>query len=123
LTIPLPKKKVLVVDDNPNQSKTMAILLQLMGMDVHVADDGPTALDAVKNLAPDVALIDIGLPGMDGYHLARLIRTLPEAENIKLIAQTGWARDEDREKAKDAGFDYHLTKPIDHKALEAILLT
>ena len=122
LTIPLPKKKVLVVDDNPNQSKTMAILLELMGMDVHVADDGPTALEAVKNFAPDVALIDIGLLGMGGYHLARLIRTLPEAGNIKLIAQTGWGKDEDYEKAKDSEFDYHLKKPIDHKALEAILL-
>ena len=59
---------------------------------------------------------------MDGYDLARLIRTLPQAGNIRLIAQTGWGRYEDREKAKDAGFDYHLTKPIDHKALEAILL-
>jgi CheY-like chemotaxis protein len=70
---------------------------------------------------PDAALIDIGLPGMNGYEVARRIRALPQFKDMVLIAQTGWGRDEDRDQSRQAGFNYYLTKPVDHKILEKIL--
>ena len=113
--------RVMVIDDSPLQAKSMGMLLELLGYDVRVAHDGPSAIGAAQEFLPHAALIDIGLPGMDGYEVARQLRQLPELKGTVLIAQTGWGRDQDRALSKLAGFDHHLTKPIDHQQLERIL--
>ena len=119
---PIPSyKRILVVDDVRIQAKSMGMLLELMGFEVRIAHDGSGALAALQEFLPDVALIDIGLPEINRYEVARRIRALPQFKDILLIAQTGWGRDTDRERARQAGFDYHLTKPIDHQRLEKIL--
>ena len=94
----------------------------MMGHEVRVAHDGNSALAAFADGAlPDVAIVDVGLPGMSGYDLARAIRGLPAAGEVTLIAHTGFAQDADRERAREAGFDHHMVKPIDWKALERVL--
>ena len=115
------KKPILVVDDNEFQAKTLAMLLELKGFDAQVVYDATSALNLVSEFIPQVALIDIGLPDMTGYELAQRFRELPQLDGITLIAQTGWGRNEDRERAKQAGFDFHLIKPINHQLLEKIL--
>jgi len=117
------RKRVLVVDDNRLQAQSLATLLDMMGFEARSAFTGASALELVKHFTPDVALIDIGLPDIDGYQLARKLRGVPQLKAMTLIAQTGWGRDQDREAAKQAGFDHHLTKPINHQLLEALLLT
>jgi two-component system CheB/CheR fusion protein len=114
-------KRILVVDDREEQTRSLRMLLERMGHPVHVAQDGPSALKLLAEFPVDVALIDIGLEGMDGYELARRIRERPESNNIILIAQTGWGRDEDRRRSREAGFDHHLVKPISRDALQQIL--
>jgi CheY-like chemotaxis protein len=116
------KRRILIVDDLQVQATSMAMLLELMGFEVRTAHDGTAALATAAEFLPEVALIDIGLPGIDGYEVARRIRELPRLQNIILVAQTGWGREEDREESRYAGFDYHLTKPIDHQILEKILI-
>jgi CheY-like chemotaxis protein len=114
-------KRILVVDDARAQAKSLSMLLQVMGFEVRTAHDAAAALATAQEFQPDLALIDIGLPGMNGYQLALRLRELPNLKDIVLIAQTGWGRDEDREQSRRAGFNYHLTKPIDHNLLEKIL--
>jgi CheY-like chemotaxis protein len=114
-------KQMLIIDDNKLQAQSLGLLLQLWGYEVRLAYDGPSALAVLSEYNADVALIDIGLPGMNGYEIARYIREQPQWRGMMLIAQSGWGRDSDREKTGDAGFDHHLTKPIDHRALEKIL--
>jgi CheY-like chemotaxis protein len=116
-----PSKRILVVDDSKVQAKSLSMLLELMGHEVRLAYDGPSALQLAAEFIPDVALIDVGLPGMNGYEIARRIREQPELRHMVLIAQTGWGREEDRETSRQAGFDHHLPKPIDHQLLEKIL--
>ena len=113
--------RILVVDDLLPQAKTLALLLQKRGHEVRTAHDGPTALRTLEEFPAAVALIDIGLPGMDGYSLARRIREQPRFRTMVLVAQTGWAHDEDRLRSQHAGFDYHLAKPLDHDRLHDIL--
>ena len=115
------QKQMLIVDDNKLQAQSLGLLLQLWGFEVRLAYDGPSALALLNEYAADVALIDIGLPGMSGYEIARYIREQPQWRGMRLIAQSGWGRASDRQKTGDAGFDYHLTKPLDHRALEKIL--
>jgi CheY-like chemotaxis protein len=114
-------KRILVVDDARVQAKSLCMLLELMGFEVRMAHDGPSALALAQEFCPEVALIDIGLPRMNGYEVAQRMRQLPQLGDIVLIAQTGWGRDEDRDQSRQAGFNYHLTKPIDHELLEKIL--
>ena len=114
-------RRVLVVDDNPNQVASIAMLLNILGCVVRTANDAASALDVLQEFVPEFALVDIGLPGIDGFELARRIRKLDEFKNVVLIAQTGWGREEDREESRLAGFDHHLTKPIDFKLLENLL--
>lgn len=97
------------------------MLLESYGQEVKTALDGPSALGVLADFVPDFALIDLGLPGMSGYDLARRMRAEPRFAQTILIAQTGWGRDEDRARAKAAGFDHHLTKPLDHELLARIL--
>ena len=117
----LPAKRVAVVDDNNLQARSMATLLEMMGYQARVAYDGESAMRMIAEFVPQVALVDIGLPGLNGYELARRLLDLPQARGITLIAQTGWGRDEDRELSRQAGFQHHLIKPIDHQLLEKLL--
>src|SRR6185295_1732062 len=89
-------RRVLIVDDNVDAAESLATLLKLLGADVHVAHDGPSALEAFRVYRPNVALLDIGMPGMDGYEVARRARLIPGGEKATLIAVTGWGQDEDR---------------------------
>jgi len=102
---------VLLVDDNADSREMYALLLQADGHEVHEAEDGPAALAVFKLAVPDVAVIDIGLPGMDGYELARRMRSEPGGRDMTLIALTGYGFPEDRERSRVAGFDRHLVKP------------
>jgi signal transduction histidine kinase/CheY-like chemotaxis protein len=115
------RRRVLIVDDRVEQTRTMRMLLERMGHQAHVASDGASALRILEEFPCDVAFIDIGLPGMTGYDLARRIRERPKFSHMTLIAQTGWGRDEDRRRSREAGFDHHLVKPIDRRVLAEIL--
>ncbi|HET7008284.1 MAG TPA: ATP-binding protein, partial [Candidatus Binatia bacterium] len=115
-------KRILVVDDNRVQTKSLGLLLKYNGHEVKVAFDGPSALAILEDFVPDIALIDVGLPhGMSGHDLARHIRAQQRFDKTILIAQTGWGRDEDRERSQAAGFNYHIVKPIDHDQLQRII--
>jgi PAS domain S-box-containing protein len=114
-------RRVLIVDDNENQVESMTMLLKRLGFEVRAAKDAWSALEILKEFVPEFAFIDIGLPGIDGFELARHIRATSELQNVLLIAATGWGREEDREQSRQSGFDYHLTKPIDFDLVEKIL--
>ena len=114
-------KRILIVDDNKLQAQSLGLLVQLWGYEVRLAYDGPGALAALGEFSADVALIDIGLPGISGYEVARQIRERPQWRHMTLIAQTGWGRDSDRDNSGQAGFDHHFTKPLNHEALEKVL--
>ena len=113
--------RVLVVDDNEDAAETLAMTLELHGCDVRTAATAARALDVLPGFAPAVALLDIGLPDMNGYELARRLRLLPSGAALTLIATTGWGQQKDRERAFAAGFDHHLTKPIDFDLLRSYL--
>jgi two-component system CheB/CheR fusion protein len=115
------RKRILVVEDLELQAKALVMLLELQGHEVRAVNNGPDALKMLTEFLPDVALIDVGLPGMNGYSLARLIREQQKFNHIVLIAQTGWVREEDRQRSRAAGFDHHLAKPIDYHRLAEIL--
>jgi len=111
-------KRVLVVDDGQIHAETLGMLLELEGYEVRLAQDGPSALEIAESFVPDVVLLDIGLPGMNGYEVARRIRAQPNLRHAMLVAQTGWGRAEDLQRSKEAGFDHHVVKPA---AIEALL--
>jgi PAS domain S-box-containing protein len=113
--------RLLVVDDNTDAADSLAMLLRLQGHEVRVAHDGPSALTLVKGYRPELVFLDIGMPGMDGYEVARRLRQQPGFENVRLAALTGWGQQEDRRKSKEAGFDHHLVKPIEPTALDGLL--
>jgi PAS domain S-box-containing protein len=116
-------RRVLVVDDNRDAADSLAMLLRLLGADVRIVYGGPEALGVLEEFLPDVVLLDIGMPGMDGHEVARRIRQVPALQKVLLIAMTGWGQEEDRRRSTDAGFDYHLIKPADVGALETLLLS
>ena len=118
---PVSPRRVLVVDDNFDTAETMALALELFGCETRMAHTAAAALDVAAEFAPDVALLDIGLPDYNGYELARRLRALPSGLDITLVAATGWGQDKDRTLALDAGFDHHLTKPIDFEQLRLLL--
>jgi len=114
-------QRVLVCDDNVDAGDTLAALLRMLGAEVRIARDGIEALALLEAYRPTVAILDIGMPGMNGYDVARAIRTrLPDVA-IKLVALTGWAQDADRKRALDAGFDHHMVKPPNLHALQSLL--
>ncbi len=117
-----PSRRILVVDDNVEAALTLAELLALEGHETHVAHDGPAAVDAARRLSPDVAILDIGLPGFDGLEVARRLRAEPGLGDLLLVALSGWVQPDDRERSREAGFDYHFAKPIRLKSLELVLL-
>ncbi len=108
--------RVAVVDDNRDGAESLAMLLRLWGQTVEVAHDGPAAVRLLGDFRPELALIDIGLPGMDGYQVARQVRG-SHGPRLVLAAMTGYGQDEDRRRSREAGFDYHLTKPVDPAVL------
>jgi CheY-like chemotaxis protein len=112
---------VLVVDDNRDSADSMALLLGASGHDVRTAQDGTSALAIAPEYKPDVVLLDIGLPGMNGYTVAERLRALPGGGNIVLIAMTGYGQEDDRRRSREAGFDHHLVKPVDFDVLAGIL--
>lgn len=114
-------QRLLVVDDNQDAANSLAMLLQLHGHEVRVAYNGTAALELAQAYTPDVVFLDIGMPGMDGYEVARRLRSLPGMANVMLAALTGWGQQEDRRRTAEAGFDHHLVKPPDPQILEALL--
>ncbi|MEX3690587.1 ATP-binding protein [Paraburkholderia sp. BR14263] len=113
--------RILVVDDNRDAADSLGMLLELYGADVSIVRDGPAALAALDIFRPDVVLLDIGMPGMDGYEVARRAREKPGFQRLTLIALSGWGQEEDRRRSRDAGIDHHLVKPVDVSALEHLL--
>ncbi|HET7131654.1 MAG TPA: response regulator, partial [Gammaproteobacteria bacterium] len=120
---PVTPRRMLVVDDNADSAESLRILLELLGAQVVAVHDGPAALAALDADKPDVVLLDIGMPEMDGYELARRIRSRSDGADLILIALTGWGQEEDRRRSKEAGIDHHLVKPVDIAALERLLAT
>ncbi|HEY4445711.1 MAG TPA: PAS domain-containing protein [Steroidobacteraceae bacterium] len=114
-------RRVLVADDNKDAADALAMLLELAGHEVRVAHGGRAALSLAQTFRPDVAVLDIGMPELNGYEVAKELRREPWGSRMCLVALTGWGQDEDRQRAKDAGFDRHLTKPVDTDALEKLL--
>jgi PAS domain S-box-containing protein len=117
----VPPCRILVVDDNRDAAETLMMVLQLMGHKTDTAYDGLEAVQAAATFRPDVVLLDIGLPKMNGYESARHIRAQPWGKEMALIALTGWGQEEDKRRAFEAGFDHHLTKPVEAAALEKLL--
>ena len=113
--------RVMVVDDNLELALGLARLLKLLGHDVKMAHDGPTALEAARSFQPEVVLLDIGLPGLDGYQVATILRQECCGRRPRIIAITGYGHEEDRRRSREAGFDYHLVKPIEFRSLVTLL--
>jgi CheY-like chemotaxis protein len=114
---PASSLRVLVVDDNRDSAATLGMLLRVMGNEVRTAHDGLEAVGVADEFRPDVAVLDIGLPRLNGYDVARRIRQQPWGRGMILIAVTGWGQDSDREQSREAGFDHHLVKPVDPAAV------
>jgi PAS domain S-box-containing protein len=114
-------RRILLADDNRDAAESLAIILRLEGHEVELAHDGVAALDAYAARRPDVALLDIGMPRANGYEVARQIRAAPGGSGVMLIAITGWAQDADKARSREAGFDHHLTKPIEPETLIQLL--
>jgi PAS domain S-box-containing protein len=113
--------RLLVVDDNEDAASSLAILLRMRGHDVQVAHDGPSALTTAASYLPEIVFLDIGMPGMDGYEVARRLRGMQGLGPVVLAALTGWGQQADRERSAAAGFDHHLVKPVDAQGLDGIL--
>jgi CheY-like chemotaxis protein len=116
-----PRRRILVVDDNRDSASSLALLLGTFGHEVHIAHDGPEALQRAREYRPDTILLDIGLPGMSGYEVASEMREIGALRGAMLIAVTGYGQEDDRKRSRDAGFDHHLVKPVDAAALAEIL--
>jgi signal transduction histidine kinase/DNA-binding response OmpR family regulator len=119
---PVRPLRVLLVEDNKDSAESLATVLRLLGHEVNLAHDGPAALVAAADFQPEVVLLDIGLPGMDGYQVAQRLRQEFGLTEARLIALTGYGQEEDRLRSLEAGFDQHLVKPVDHELLGQILL-
>ena len=114
-------RRILVVDDNLDSATMLAMLLTLTGHETHTAHDGLAAVEAAATFKPDVVLLDIGLPKLNGYEAARKIRQQPLGKGMVLVALTGWGQEEDRRKSREAGFDGHMVKPVELDALMQLL--
>jgi len=115
------RRCVLVADDNLDAGETLAILLRLDGHDVYVATDGLEAIELFGRVNPDVAILDIGMPGLSGHEVARRIREAQSTKPVTLIALTGWGQQADKERAAASGFDHHFTKPVEPTTLSRLL--
>jgi CheY-like chemotaxis protein len=120
--LPAPRPtRVFVVEDNLDAALTLVDLLGIWGYQVGVVHDGLAAVAAVPEFHPDVVLLDIGLPGIDGYEVARRLRRRSELDGLLIVAVTGYGQESDRQRAREAGFDHHLVKPLDLEALRRLL--
>ena len=119
----LKNRRVLVVDDNLDSVEMLAWLVRSHAGEVRTAHDGPTAVALAREFTPHVVLLDIGMPGMDGYEICRQIRSMEQGDRMFIVAITGWGQDRDKSRAVAAGFDAHITKPADPRALEQLLAT
>ena len=120
-TVPAQPMRILVVDDNSDSADSLGMLFRLLGHDVRTAHDGLEAIAAADAFRPNAIVLDIGLPKLDGYEVARQIRRLDWGRKTTLIAVTGWGQTEDKERSEEAGFDHHLVKPVDPSALLDLL--
>jgi CheY-like chemotaxis protein len=117
-----PKRfRILVVDDNHDSALSMAMMLSIMGHETRTAHDGESAVTTAESFLPDVVLLDIGLPKLNGYEVAQRIREKPWGVSMFLIAVTGWGQDEDRERSSEVGLNLHMVKPVEPSALEKLL--
>jgi CheY-like chemotaxis protein len=114
-------RRIVVADDNEDSAQSFAMLLSFSGHEVRIAHDGEEALDAMRDFRPDIAFLDIGMPRLSGYEVAELVRAEPWGRDMKLIAVTGWGQPDDKARARSAGFDQHLVKPIDPTDVERLL--
>jgi len=121
LELQLPRRRILVVDDNLSNASSLDVLLRALGQEVHTAFNGLSALEMARQLQPDIIFLDIGLPLMDGYEVARLCRMDPRLEHVTLVATTGYGREEDRQRSQQAGFNAHLVKPVTVEDLRLLL--
>jgi CheY-like chemotaxis protein len=117
----LPSRRVLVVDDNIDAAVSLAMLLRMHQQEVQVVHDGREALGAIRVFRPDIVLLDIGLPGMDGYEVARQVRKDPATQHSLLVALSGYGQEDDRRRSHDAGFNHHLVKPVDFDRLRGFI--
>lgn len=118
MTSPL---KILIIDDNEPSAKTLGWMMELIGHDARLAFDGSAGIEAAKEYKPDVVLLDIGLPIINGYEACSIMRKDAMFSNTIFIAQTGWGQEEHRQRSKEAGFDFHLVKPIQLEQLRELL--
>jgi DNA-binding response OmpR family regulator len=116
-------RRILIVEDNVDSAKSLAMLLELSGHAVHTAHDGNQGLALADTLRPDLVLLDIGLPGLNGYEVCRRIRQTAWGKDLMIVALTGWGQEEDRARSRQAGFSAHLVKPVDVSALVGMLAT
>lgn len=117
----MPPRRILVVDDHPDSAESLVLLLRLKGHDVTLAHDGISAINAIQSSLPELALLDIGLPGLDGFEVARRAREFDTSHKCMLVALTGYGGDQERQKAKEAGFDGYLVKPVPFDTLLQIV--
>ena len=113
--------RILIVDDNRDGADSLALMLKVMGNETHTAYDGDEAVSAAEKFRPDVILLDIGLPKLNGHEACRRIRRSEAGKKMVIIAQTGWGQEDDRARTHEAGFDHHLVKPVNPKELEGML--
>jgi CheY-like chemotaxis protein len=121
MRLPGPSRRILVVDDNVDAAEMTSMLLAMWGHEVHTLHDGLSVVAEVESFRPEVVLLDIGLPGMSGYDVARELRQRPACQGIVLAAMTGYGQAKDRQQSREAGFEFHLTKPLDPNLLEAFV--
>ena len=117
----MPERRILIVDDNRDSAASLAMLLETAGNITHEAYDGLEALEAAEKFRPDVVLLDIGLPKLNGFEVCRQIRAEPWGRNTTIIAVSGWGQDDDRRKSREVGFDHHMVKPVDYNTLLKLL--
>jgi CheY-like chemotaxis protein len=115
------KRRVLIVDDNADALASLGMVVRALGSETFDAHDGFEAVESASNLRPDVILMDIGMPRLNGYDAARRIRQQPWGNDVLMVATTGWGKEEDRRQSKEAGFDFHLVKPIAISAVQELL--
>ena len=114
-------KRVLIVDDNIDAAESLGLLVELTGHAVRVVHSGPTALTIAQEFQPSIIVLDIGLPDMDGYEIARRLRSNPHFTDVMLVALTGYGQAEDRRRSREVGFDHHLVKPVDPEKFQQLL--
>jgi CheY-like chemotaxis protein len=115
------RRRILVVDDNRDSAMTLGMMLKLMGNEIQTAHDGLAAVEAAEQFRPDMILLDIGIPKLNGYDACRRIREQPWSRGMEIVALTGWGQEEDRRRSKEAGFDDHLVKPVELAILQKLL--